>query len=331
MVTQHISAPAPVVSPFARIGSSVSKCTTAADVMHTAKLDWTVSRRAIALAASGEIIPDNFALVRDDTDATLAIVGPTYRELQQADAFAPFDDLVSQGLLAYHDAGASDSGKRIWIRASLPTINLVAIGKAKVGDRVGASVVLSHGHGGAGVSVRGYIERLVCLNGARVIDMGEGTRMRHTGDIAGRMHKAVINLSVIRTELDRFAARANALTEAAVRDDDAVLDYLAGVFRVKPSDMASMRKAEAIAELFDGHAMGGDLDGARGTYWGLYNALTEYLTHQHGRTDETRTNALVWGSNGDIVNRGIDVAYAMGVQGIPVDDVLDMTNGTLAA
>lgn len=54
-----------------------------------------------------------------------------------------------------------------------------------------------------------------------------------------------------------------------------------------------------VTDLFEGNGMGSKLPGSRGTAWGAYNAVTEYLTHHRGRSDENRANNLWFGSIGD--------------------------------
>ncbi len=247
-------------------------------------------------------------------------------------ALAPIDALVASGALAFDHAQSSDGGSRVWIKASIPSVAAQAVGPAKVGDTVGAHVMISHGHGGAGITITAVIEALVCLNGMRRSIAGGTTRMRHTGNVAERVRTAVLRMEVVQRELARVQTIGTALTTRGPRDVDAVLDYLAAVYQEDAAELAATRKAQTIGNMFLQNTMiGGDLETRRGTWWGLYNALTEYLTHEHGRSDDTRREALVWGTNGDLVNRGLDVAYVMGWTDADAPTVAAMSTGAVAA
>ncbi len=56
-------------------------------------------------------------------------------------------------------------------------------------------------------------------------------------------------------------------------------------------------------DLFNGQAKGFELDGVRGTRWGLMNAVTEYLDHHSpARSDDARLNSA-WFGNGDAIKQ----------------------------
>lgn len=298
-------------------GNDVSGATTAAEVMLRGRdLNFHVAKEPIALASNGREIPGKFALVREDTGAPLSVVGSQFCPLQQADALRPFDALVAEGILAYARAGASQGGRRVWIKATLPRIDAKPIGDRRVGDTVGAYVMLSHDHGeGMAVRTTLVIERLICLNGMRSTSLHGGRSIRHSASVAQRVSDAMFQLDPIRKQLDADAALASALSESTVQNDDAIAHFLAAVWREDVSETVEGRRIETIASLFDGAGIGMDLSTANGTWWGLYSALTEYLTHHSGRSEHTRTESRVWGASASVLDRGIDVAYAMGRMG----------------
>ncbi len=88
------------------------------------------------------------------------------------------------------------------------------------------------------------------------------------------------------------------------------------VLPVMPADDPKTRapKGEAeILRLFRGAAIGSDIAGVRGTAWGTYNALTEYLAHQGRGTEATRTEALTFGGNvlADTSDRALETLLRM--------------------
>lgn len=74
------------------------------------------------------------------------------------------------------------------------------------------------------------------------------------------------------------------------------------------TDETSRRIHGEICDLFEGKGKGSDLAGSRGTAWGAYNAVTEYLTHHRGRSADSRANNVLLG---DIGARAIQQAQAV--------------------
>src|SRR4051812_18939460 len=52
--------------------------------------------------------------------------------------------------------------------------------------------------------------------------------------------------------------------------------------------------AERVGEFFE-QGRGNDLPGVRRTWWAGYNAVTEYLSHERGRSQHNRLNSLWFG------------------------------------
>lgn len=71
------------------------------------------------------------------------------------------------------------------------------------------------------------------------------------------------------------------------------------------------RVLERITDLFEGEGAGATLQGVRGTWWGLYNAATQYMTHERGRSEESRFDTVMLGGNGGMAQRAYDTALDM--------------------
>ena len=67
---------------------------------------------------------------------------------------------------------------------------------------------------------------------------------------------------------------------------------------------------ENTVNKFDGAGVGLGSDTIRdgGTWWDAFNALTEHLTHERGRTEESRTESLLFGESNRIMRSALEYA-----------------------
>jgi hypothetical protein len=158
---------------------------------------------------------------------------------------------------------------------------------------------------------------------------------RHVGDVGAKADEAVAALDNVREAAAKQTAVYRALAAAGLptkrmQRDDAVLDYLAAVWQIEAKELAERQRAIDVADLFDGAGKGSDLATADGTWYGLYNALAEYVTHKRGRTEESRAESSVWGGGANELRRGIAVAWAMGRDGLEPAQLFGMSTETIA-
>lgn len=297
--------------------------TTAAEALRLSGLGWTVSLAELETVANGhpsQPVDMARAVRRDDTGQVLGVVGTSFRVLQNDRAFAAFDRWSDAGVLSYETAGSLRNGARVWIlaRVNVPDME---IGK---GDTVQPYALLAHGHDGSlAVRVQATAVRVVCANtlAAAMFASSIERNFRHVGDVGAKADEAIAALDNVRAAAAKQTAVYRALAEAGLptkrmQRDDAVLDYLAAVWDVAADELAERQRAIDVADLFDGAGKGSDLATARDTWWGLYQALAEYVTHSRGRTEESRAESSVWGGGANELRRGIAVAWAMGREGL---------------
>jgi hypothetical protein len=65
-----------------------------------------------------------------------------------------------------------------------------------------------------------------------------------------------------------------------------------------------------VLQLFNGAAIGSDIDGVRGTRWAALNAVTELIDHERGRTDGTRMESAWFGTGNAIKNKALELLAA---------------------
>jgi phage/plasmid-like protein (TIGR03299 family) len=83
----------------------------------------------------------------------------------------------------------------------------------------------------------------------------------------------------------------------------------------RPKTLADLPQWDSIANKFAGEGIGFDIKGVQGTYWGAYNAITEWVTHEAGRGDgieaaRRRLESQWWGSGAATLTKAHALALA---------------------
>lgn len=295
--------------PWHGFGKAVDKELTAAEAIEAAGLNWRVEKQPLFLEG-GAKVDGAFANVRQDTKQVLGVVGSGYTVLQNADAFSFFDAVVEEKAAIYHTAGALGVGEKIWLLAKLP-------GHIRVkGDDVTEKFVLlwnpHTGHGSAQMMVSPI--RVVCQNTLNAAIRGADNKasIRHTANMGDRVKEVRETLGLVNQFFDQFQDAARAMTGIKV-SASTFTKYVKASGLVPDEKTLSPRAKnimEEVSALFE-TGMGTNLPGVKGTAWGAYNAVVEYVDHKRGG-DEDRANSLLFGSGAKIKQRAFELAVKGG-------------------
>lgn len=230
----------------------------------------------------------------------MGVVGAGYKVVQNKTAFAFLDSIVGEQISMFVSAGDFGGGRRIYVQAKLPGDIQFAGNRDDRGDKL-VTFITSH-DGSLPVSALFTPVRIVCQNTFNAaLDSKDHVRRKHT---------ASLNLDTIRHQLGimnrQFDILAN-LSEklAGVRFGDGQIKGLLEVSGLIPTKAAgdgelSSRAANITAfvtGLFAGNGKGANMDGSKGTAWGAWNALTEYIDHHRStKGDADRYEAALIGS-----------------------------------
>lgn len=305
-------------TPWHGLGQSVTKGASIGVWQKEAGMDWEAleATPSVLRAPSLKTIyfGDHKALFRSDNHEPLAIVGQGYQVVQPKEVLEFFRDLTETGGWHIHTAGTLRGGRKLWAMASHGDVGLV--GK---GDEVRSNLLLA-------TSLDGSMKTTAMLTSVRVVcanTLAMALRGAETGDKAIRVsHRSIFDPQVIKQALgvavdsfESFMEQARQLADTPM-DLGQARDLLNVIFKPTPTkavDLSWMgnlaelksgadleeskdaRSVGRILELFDGAGMGADLKTAKGTSWGLLNAVTQYVDHEMGRTPDTRLDAAWFG------------------------------------
>jgi phage/plasmid-like protein (TIGR03299 family) len=276
-----------------------------------AGLDWTVELVPLQTADTQATVAHR-AVRRTSDSRVLGVVGPRYTPLQNKDAFGWFQPFLDAREAALHTAGSLRNGSRIWVLAKLNRDPLVIAD----GDEVEKYLLLSHGHDGS-LSVRcGFTPvRVVCANTlalAHGSDASRLIRVRHTGSVLENLANVREVMNLANQEFEATGEQYRKLARKSVNQAD-LRKYVRRVLKIESEEAVSARTKnlmEGIVGLAEA-GRGNDLPSVRGTYWTAYNGVSEWLTYNRGRSDDSRLNSL-WFGNSALTNRhALEVALDM--------------------
>lgn len=309
-------------TPWHGLGKVVTDAPDAASAIKLAGLDWRVLENRITWHPDGkaDLVAGWKLLSRSTDNQVLGIVGENYHPLQNDKAFDFFNPFIESGLAQFETAGSLRQGKTVWVLARLNKAP-IEVGK---GDRVVKYLLLSNGHDGTMAVRVGFTPvRVVCANTLAMSHAsGESKLLRlfHSSRVNERLEKVQEIVNAADAKFEATAEQYRALAKADV-DQKSLEEYVDVVFgyaeHLEAERKSSRRKkmVEDITRLFE-TGRGQNLNGARGTYWGLYNSVTEYLSYEAGRSDATRLNALWFGQNKNLNVDALKVATAMATGGV---------------
>ena len=175
-------------TPWHGLGIAVDANMTGAEMLKTAKMDWKVQRRALAMrdATGKSLVTDtlsNFrAIVREDTNQVFQVATDRYFPVQNAAVVEFFREFCEAGHATMETVGGLKGGAIVWALARLNGATDTAIGKGGV-DKMRGYILLATSHDGSIVTIGQATDvRVVCWNtlSAAIGDKSAQFRMKHS-------------------------------------------------------------------------------------------------------------------------------------------------------
>jgi phage/plasmid-like protein (TIGR03299 family) len=273
-----------------------------------AKLDWQVELRHVFNENPEGVksgILDHYAVCRMSDNAFLGLVGQDYVPLQNEEALEWFQPFLDSGEATLETAGSLKGGRQVWALAKIRDGNML-VGKE---DPVAHYILLSNSHDGS-VAVRvGFTPiRVVCNNTltlAHDSNASQLLRVRHTSNLHKNLELIREIMSVARKEFSATVAQYRHLQKHGI-DSSGLERYVKLVFSLP--DNGGKELIPNIIYLFENGR--GSHEAGR-TYWGAYNAVTEYLNYFRGRTQDSTLSSLWFGGSTHINKQALNAALKM--------------------
>jgi len=283
--------------------TKIDKAQNIHEALEIAKGNWNAYPTEI-MTANGVDLPNHKAILRDDNNSPLGIVGSKYELISNNEAFSFFDTLVADKQAKYKSYQEFDGGKKVVVTASF---NRQA--EVRVGDVVESEIKMVNSFDGStSFQVMFNLLRLVCSNGMVSRTKENFVSIRHTKNKSARMQNAFTVLNSASNSWDRFLANCTTMNNKRI-DQKIVENFINDLLKIDVNEKVSTRKkniAEQINELvYTGKGNNGS------SVWDLYNASTEYADHYMGSSDETRAKSSMFGQGFNLKARALDLALAI--------------------
>lgn len=297
--------------------NNVVGCSSIAEILAAVpELAGTVRKESLFTLA-GDVAPSNYATVRtlqDGTRAVLGVVGERYTVVQDSEGLAIADTLLFNKVISSLNAGSYRAKTWVYGEADALQADIVP------GDAVSARVLIGNSHDGSipwAVGMPG--NRVVCQNTFHHAMSNAASRLmklRHSGNVVELIGQVKQAIEVAGAEFLQSVDKMRFLASKAC-SDETLKEYTGYVFSKwadTSDDEDSLESAggRVYARVQHNFEAGAGAEYHRGTLWGAFNAVTEYVSHERGKqSGDARFADLQWGAGAGLAKRALQGALQM--------------------
>jgi phage/plasmid-like protein (TIGR03299 family) len=285
-----------------------------------AGMDWQIQESSVHFKsdAVGHLstihsFPEQKVLYRSDTKAPLSVVSQRYHTVQPREVLEFYRDLTEVSGYELETAGVLKGGRKFWALAR--TGQGTAL---QDNDLVNGYLLLATSCDGTlATTATPTTVRVVCNNTLTIALDGNTNAIKvphNTRFDPGAVKK---QLGIAVSSWDEFMYRMRHLAERKVQWHEALGYFMSVLCDTSPSDnlpeqLPNERALRKVQELYEGRGRGSQLASARGTAWGLLNAVTEFVDHERrARSIEYRMDSAWFGQGAQIKQRALDQAMQL--------------------
>lgn len=308
--------------------------------------NWTVSAEEV-YDKEGKIVPLGRLFRRSDNNQILSIVGPKTHPLQNREAFGFLQQFIDKKELSLETAGCLDEGRKVWTLATINRPNFTVVKGDEIKKYLLISNshdgTLSVHIGMTPVRVVCYntLSAAIFSKEARK----NMVKIRHSKQVKQRFDDVTSTINYIDDEMNKSFEGFSALASKGIKTAE-VRQYFKDVFDMKPDDempkqsittldtlltlneanvslcqelLGNFKKSQEVKgeadevigkaileELFEA---GAGNTAANASWWTAYNAVTQYLTHNRGRENDTRLASLWYGDSAIKSEKALNLAF----------------------
>lgn len=291
--------------------------------MDRAGMNWTIEEAPVqyVVSQSGPLseicsFEDQKVLFRSDTKAALSVVGNRYHVVQPREVLEFYRDLTEVSGFELETAGVLKAGKKFWALARTGQETTL-----KGTDTVKGYLLLATSCDGTlATTATPTTVRVVCNNTLTIAVNGASSAIKVPHNTSFNAQAVKRQLGIAVTQWDGFMYRMRTLAERKVKSHEA-MNFFLKVLCQNANDtpgakdsvaLTNERALKKVQALYDGDGRGAELTAAKGTAWGLLNAVTEFVDHERrARSQEYRLDSAWFGQGASLKQRALDQALQL--------------------
>jgi hypothetical protein len=280
---------------------------TAQEMLETTKLNWTV-RKEEMVTKSGIIIPDKVAIVRDDTNSVLSVMGDGYEMFQNHQLMDLLYQISQSTGLQLHKSGLFDDGNLVYMQLKSDDLKLG-------NDRVEGFITgINSFNGATSLAFGNSSVTISCTNTFFKAFRSVDSKIRHTAGLQIRVDEILRNIDKLlleeKQDFDKIKRMSETpMTPVMIDLVKKLLFQLDNTDRAMTLDDLSTRKQNQIAR-FD-MDMDIELKSKSETAWGVFSSATRYTTHSASKNEIKNQQNKMVGKTGVIERQLFNEIYQM--------------------
>ncbi len=306
--------------PWHNVGTVLNAVPDFDSAIRMLTLDQVYEKRELATHHNGELVPvQNSMIVMRSDGKEFSTVGKEFELLQPSQAFSPFRGLIDSGLVDLEAGGMLRGGSQAWFLGKVKENGTKEIVK---NDPIKCYFLMATGFDG---TLRNVIqdcnERVVCANtlgfAMREDNKNINLKFKHTKNV---MHKINNVEALVKGRIEGFNKQVESYQYLASKKitSDIAQKYIGQVFltmeEFNGQKEIGTKKANTVSHVIDLIDTQKGLEyvpAIRGTAWQAYNAVTEYVTHEYGRTSDSRIHSQFFGESAKLNQKAMELALAL--------------------
>lgn len=277
-----------------------------------AGMDWKIRQSPVYFHSQEKtsvLYPDHKVLFRSDTEEALSVVSSRYQVVQPREILEFYRDLTEAGGFELETAGVLKGGRKVWALAK--TNQSAAI---KRNDVVNGYLLLATACDGTLATTAQFTSVRVVCNNTLAVALANGTgaiKVPHSTAFNAETIKKQLDISV--SSWDRFIYRMKTLSERQVTHQEAE-NFIRRLFNetASSSNTVNGRTMKKVMELYNGGGRGAELSSAKGTVFGLLNAVTEFVDHERrARNQDYRLDSAWFGAGAILKQKSLGQAMLL--------------------
>jgi hypothetical protein len=275
--------------------------------MEAANHDFTVSKHHLNTIPGGIRIPDHCAIIKDgESSDYLGTVGIGWEPVQPKVLYELGEELIKSTDGVINGAFSMHGGSVIGIRFKLAERQYVAE------DPMDLNFIMVTSFNGV-YGIAGHAATYRTISNTQYNTSNKVYNLRHTKNVMNRLKVVKDMLKYYNNEIASFDKNMTTMVQSRMNDNAAV-EWFKSLFPKPNSERAQNILQNQVSTFVDllHHGKGSNIVGVRGTCYGAFQALIEYINHyrsirvHNGREkEEVKFQSIHFGSSNTLVQRGL--------------------------